>query len=118
MPPFPFKTEQKPFPGRIIVFDFEIHDGADPGERVGKDPEQSAITEARVCGRFDRVQKFLNLAVNKRRCFAFGPRKAFGLDFPGRIHRQDSFFGEPGKQHPDGGYVLLNRGRLSIAVKS
>jgi hypothetical protein len=39
---FLFKAEQKPFPGRIIVFDFEIHDGADPGESVGKDSEQSA----------------------------------------------------------------------------
>ena len=38
-----FKPEQKPFPGRIIVFDFEVNDGADPGESVGKDPEQSAI---------------------------------------------------------------------------
>ena len=42
------KPEQKPFPGRIIVFDFQVHDGADPGESVGKDPEQSAIAEAGV----------------------------------------------------------------------
>jgi hypothetical protein len=33
------KTEKKPFSGRIIVFDFEVHDRADPGERVGEDPE-------------------------------------------------------------------------------
>jgi hypothetical protein len=41
---FLFKAEQKPFARRIIVFDFEVqvHDGADPGESVGKDPEQSA----------------------------------------------------------------------------
>jgi hypothetical protein len=44
--PFLFKAEQKPFPGGIIVFDFEIHNGADPGERVGKSAEQSAIAEA------------------------------------------------------------------------
>jgi hypothetical protein len=31
-----FKPQQKPFSGRIIVFNFEVHDGADPGERVGK----------------------------------------------------------------------------------
>jgi hypothetical protein len=33
---FLFESEQKPFPGRIIVFDFEIHHCADPGESVGK----------------------------------------------------------------------------------
>ena len=27
-----FKAEQKPFPRRIIVLDFQIHDGPDPGE--------------------------------------------------------------------------------------
>src|ERR1700726_1141317 len=47
----------EPALGRVIVFDFQVHDGADPGESVGKDPEQSAITEARVRGRLDRVQK-------------------------------------------------------------
>jgi hypothetical protein len=36
-----FKAEQKPFPGRIIVFDLQVHDGADPGESVGKDSKQS-----------------------------------------------------------------------------
>ena len=44
---FLFKAEQKPLSGRIIVFDFQVHDGADPGESVGKDPELSAIAEAR-----------------------------------------------------------------------
>jgi len=34
----------------IIVFDFEIHDRADAGESVGKDPEQSAIAQADVSG--------------------------------------------------------------------
>jgi hypothetical protein len=29
------EAEQKPFPGRIIVFDLEIHDGADPGDECG-----------------------------------------------------------------------------------
>jgi hypothetical protein len=32
---FFLKPEQKPFPGRIIVFDFEIHDGADPSAGFG-----------------------------------------------------------------------------------
>jgi hypothetical protein len=45
---------------RIVVFDFEVHDGADPGESVGKDPEQSAIAQASVRGCLDRVQKRLN----------------------------------------------------------
>ena len=44
---FLFKAEQKPVPGRIIVFDLQVHDGADPGESVGKDPKQSAIAYAR-----------------------------------------------------------------------
>jgi hypothetical protein len=52
-----FKPEQIPFPGRIIVFNFEIHDSADPGESVGKDPEQSAIAEACVRGCLDRIEK-------------------------------------------------------------
>jgi hypothetical protein len=30
---FLFKAEQKPFSGRIIVFDLQVHDCADPGER-------------------------------------------------------------------------------------
>ena len=28
------EAEQKPFPGRIIVFNLEIQDGDDPGESV------------------------------------------------------------------------------------
>jgi hypothetical protein len=40
---FLFKSEQKAFPGRIIIFDLEIHDGADPGERVRQGPKQGAI---------------------------------------------------------------------------
>jgi hypothetical protein len=45
-----FKAEQKAFPGRIIVFDLEVHYGANPSESVSKDPEQSAIAEAGVRG--------------------------------------------------------------------
>jgi hypothetical protein len=67
------KPEQKPFPGRIIVFDLQVHDSADPGERVGKDPEQSAIAEACVRGGLDHAQELLNFTFDKRRCFAFGP---------------------------------------------
>jgi hypothetical protein len=65
---------------------------------------------------FDRVQKLLNLAVDECRRFAFGPRKSFGLDFPGRIHGQDSFFREPGKQHPNRGHVLFDGGRRRLAL--
>ena len=85
----------KPFSGRIIVFDLQVHDGADPGESVGKDPEQSAIAEAGMRGCLDRAQKLLNLAFDECRRFAFGPRKSLGLDFTGRIHGEHSFFGEP-----------------------
>ena len=35
------EPEQEPFPGRIIVFDFEVHDGADSGESVGKEGSSS-----------------------------------------------------------------------------
>jgi hypothetical protein len=108
LPPFSLKRSKKRFP--------EVHDGADPGEGVGKDPKQSAIAEAGVCGCLDRVQKLLNLAFDKCWRFAFGPRKSLGLDFPGRIHGQHSFFREPGKQHPDGGHVLFDRGRRSLAL--
>src|SRR5271166_6366839 len=58
LPPFSLKAEQKPFPGRIIVFHLQGHDGTDPRERVGKDPEQSAIAETGMGGSFDRVKKF------------------------------------------------------------
>ena len=62
-------------------------------------------------------KKLLNFAFDKCRRFAFGPRKSLGLDFPGRIHGQHSFFGEPGKQHPDGGHVLFDRGRRGLALE-
>jgi hypothetical protein len=39
------KAEQKPLSGRIIVFDLQIHDGADPGESVGQGPKQNAIVD-------------------------------------------------------------------------
>ena len=66
-------------------------------------------------GCLDHAQKLLNFAFDKCWRFAFGPRKSLSLDFPGRIHGQHSFFGEPGKQHPDGGQVLFDgRGRASM----
>ena len=67
-------------------------------------------------GCLNRAQKLLNLAFDKCRCFAFGPRKSLGLDLPSGIHGQHAFFGEPGKQHPDGGHVLLDRGRRGLAL--
>jgi RNA polymerase sigma factor (sigma-70 family) len=77
---------QEAFPGSVVIFDFQIHNGTDPGESVGKDPEQGAIAESGVRGRVDRVKKPLNFTFDKCRRFAFGPRKSLGLDFPGRIH--------------------------------
>jgi hypothetical protein len=67
-----------------------------------------------VC--LDRVKKFLDLAFDKRRSFTFGPGKSLGLDFSGEIHGQDSFFGEPGKQHPDCRHVLFDRGWRGLAL--
>ena len=98
---FFFKAEQKPFPGRIIVFDLQVHDGADPGESVGKSTKESAIAQAGVRGCLDRFKKPLNFAFDKRRCFPFGPSKSLGLDFPGRIHGQDAFFGLAVAMEPD-----------------
>jgi hypothetical protein len=57
----------------------QVHDGADPGESVGKDPEQSAIAQARVRGGLDGAQKLLNFTFDKCRSFPFGPRKSLGL---------------------------------------
>jgi hypothetical protein len=57
----------------IESFNLQIHDGADPGESVGKDPEQSAIGEAGMRGRFDRVEKRLYLTIDECRRFSFGP---------------------------------------------
>ena len=108
---FLFKAEQKPFSGRIIVFDLQIHESADPGESVSKSAEQSAIAEAGVRGRLDHAQKPLNFTFDKCRRFSFGPRKSLGLDFPGGIHGQNTFFSQPGKQHPDRRHVLFDRGR-------
>jgi hypothetical protein len=44
-------------------------------------------------------KKPLNFTFDKRRRFPFGPRESLGLDFPGRIHSQNAFFGQPGKHH-------------------
>jgi hypothetical protein len=54
-----------------------------------------------VRGCLDRVKKPLNFAFDKRRCFPFGPSKSLGLDFPGRIHGQDAFFGLAVAMEPD-----------------
>jgi hypothetical protein len=99
-----------------VVAGFGIN-GADAGESVGKDPKQSAIAEAGVRGCLDDAQKFLNFTFDKCRRFAFGPRKSLGLDFPGRIHGQHSFFGEPGKQHTDGCHVLFDCRRRGQALQ-
>ena len=92
----------------------DIPEGAFPGKSVDEDPEQSAIPEACVRGRVYRAKKLLNLVFDGFLCFPFGPRKSVGLDFPGRIHGQHSFFGEPGEQHPDRGHVLFDRGRRGL----
>jgi hypothetical protein len=87
------------------------------GLSISKDPKQSAIAEAGVSGCLDCVQKLLNFTFDKCRRFAFGPRKSLGLDFAGGIHGEHSFFDEPGKQHPDGGHMLFDRGRRGLALK-
>src|SRR5258708_16278276 len=101
------EAKQEPFPGWIIIFDLQVHDGADPGESVSKDAEQSAIAEACVRGRIDRVEKLLDFTVDECRCFAFSQRKSLGLDFPGRIHAQYSFFSHTRKPHPTRALALL-----------
>jgi hypothetical protein len=53
--------------------DLQVHDGANPGKSVGKDPEQSAIPEAGVRGGLDHSQKLLNLTFDEGGCFPFGP---------------------------------------------
>ncbi len=68
-------------------------------------------------GCLDRAKKLLNLTFDKCRRFPFGPRKSLRLDFPGRIHSENSFFGKPGKQHPDRGHVLFDRGRRGLALQ-
>jgi hypothetical protein len=90
-PPFSLK-DQRSLPGLKVILDLQIHDGADPGESVGKDPEQSAIAQAGVRGPVDGVKKRLNLAFDECRRFPFGARESLGLDFPGRIHGQHSLF--------------------------
>jgi hypothetical protein len=77
---FLFKSEQKPFSGRIIVFDLEVHGGANPGESVGKHPKQSAIAQAGIRRCLDRAQQLLDFTFDKCRRFAFRPRKSLGLD--------------------------------------
>jgi 5'-deoxynucleotidase YfbR-like HD superfamily hydrolase len=70
-----------------------------------------------VRGCLDSVKKRLNFTFDECRRFSFGPRKSLRLDFPGGIHGEHAFFGEPGKQHSDRGYVLLDRGRRGPALK-
>ena len=62
-------------------------------------------------GHLDSVKKRSNFTFNECRRFTFSARKLLRFDFPGRIHGQNAFFGQPGKQHPDGGHVLFDRGR-------
>jgi hypothetical protein len=45
LPRFLFKPKQRPFSASVIVFGFEVHDGADPGEGVGQHSEQGAVTQ-------------------------------------------------------------------------
>jgi hypothetical protein len=63
------EPERNPFSARVIVFDLQVHDGADPGERVGQHPEQGAVAEACVRGSFDRVKKLLDFTIDKCRRF-------------------------------------------------
>jgi hypothetical protein len=99
-----------------VIGDPQGHDDSDPGESVSKRGKQGAIAEAGVRGCLDRAKKLLDLALDKCRRLAFGSRKFLGLDFPRRIHCEHSFFGQPGKQHPDRGHVLFDRGRRGFAV--
>jgi hypothetical protein len=50
------------------------------GRKCRQGPEQSAIAEAGVRGRVDRVEKPLDFTFDERRGFAFGPRKSLSLD--------------------------------------
>ena len=59
-------------------------------------------------GCLDGVQKPLNFTIDESRGFAFPARKLLGFDLPGRIHGQNAFLGQPGKEHPDRGHMLLN----------
>ena len=70
-----------------------------------------------MSGCVDRAQKRLNFTFDKCRRFSFGPRKSLRLDFPGGIHGQDTLFSQPGKQHPNGGHMLLDRGRRGLALE-
>jgi len=59
----------------MIVFDdFEVHDGADPGEGIGQGAEQSAIAEADMREGIDRVKQRVDLALNECWRVTFGPR--------------------------------------------
>ena len=62
-----------------MVFNFEVHDGADPRKSVCKRGKQSAIAEAGVRGCVDRLEKRLDFTIDECRRFAFGPRKSLGL---------------------------------------
>ncbi len=53
----------------------------------------------------------LHLLVRRRWRLAFRARKLLSLDLPGRVHRQNPFFGKPGKQHPNRGHMLLDSRR-------
>ena len=43
-----FEAERKPFPRRIIVFDLEVHDRADPGEGIRRQCCKFVV-EAKTC---------------------------------------------------------------------
>jgi hypothetical protein len=82
-----------------------------------------SAASVRTSGRRDNLPVFPIEAGNKGDCgsfskprFALRARKSLGLDFPGRVHGEHAFFGEPGKQHSDCRHVLLDRGRRGLAL--
>jgi hypothetical protein len=57
LPPFSLNRSKNRFPLGVIIFDPEVPDGPDLGERVGQHPEQGAVTQACMRGGFNRVKK-------------------------------------------------------------
>ena len=65
LPPFSINRSKNLFSGRIIVFDLQVHERADPGESVSKRGKQGAIAEAIVRECLDPVKKLLDFTFNE-----------------------------------------------------
>jgi hypothetical protein len=105
------------FSARKIIGYGESDHRTDSRESISEGGQKGAVAQANRRRRVDRGEKSGDFTFVECRCLAIKPAEALGLDFPGWIHRENSFFSEAAEQHPDGGHVLfLGRSRAWVVL--